>query len=144
MTDQQAFLGLSAELTGFGVFDLAATGLTDLYFETVTANIGPDTRCRLYDIWRDIEALPTGDRVQAVADRIMAAPVLADAARRIIALWYVGSWYAALPGGSSVLTPASYVEGLMWKAIGAHPMGAKPQGYGAWVTPPPTVTGESR
>ncbi len=35
-----------------------------------------------------------------------------------------------------VVSAAAYTEGLMWRAIGAHPSGAKAQGYGSWAAPP--------
>ncbi|GAA2921231.1 hypothetical protein [Streptomyces enissocaesilis] len=35
-----------------------------------------------------------------------------------------------------VVSPAAYTEGLLWRAIGAHPSGAKAPGYGSWANPP--------
>lgn len=35
-----------------------------------------------------------------------------------------------------VVSPAAYTEGLLWRAIGAHPSGTKAPGYGSWVQPP--------
>ncbi|MET8565110.1 hypothetical protein ABZV75_32805 [Streptomyces flaveolus] len=35
-----------------------------------------------------------------------------------------------------VVSPDAYTEGLLWRAIGAHPTGAKAPGYGSWVNPP--------
>ena len=37
---------------------------------------------------------------------------------------------------SYVVSPAAYTEGLLWRAIGAHPSGAKAPGYGSWAVPP--------
>jgi hypothetical protein len=37
---------------------------------------------------------------------------------------------------SYVVSPAAYTEGLLWRAIGAHPAGAKAPGYGSWAQPP--------
>jgi hypothetical protein len=37
---------------------------------------------------------------------------------------------------SFVVCPAAYTEGLLWRAIGAHPAGAKAPGYGSWAAPP--------
>ena len=37
---------------------------------------------------------------------------------------------------SYVVSPAAYTEGLLWRAIGAHPSGAKAPGYGSWAIPP--------
>ena len=35
-----------------------------------------------------------------------------------------------------VVSSASYAEGLLWRAIGPHPAGAKAPGYGSWALPP--------
>ncbi|MGQ4488536.1 hypothetical protein ACN6LM_006004 [Streptomyces sp. SAS_281] len=35
-----------------------------------------------------------------------------------------------------VVSPDAYTEGLLWRAIGAHPSGARAPGYGSWATPP--------
>jgi hypothetical protein len=35
-----------------------------------------------------------------------------------------------------VVSPDAYTEGLLWRAVGAHPSGAKAPGYGSWVNPP--------
>ncbi|MGC4947081.1 hypothetical protein ACLQ2N_12900 [Streptomyces sp. DT224] len=35
-----------------------------------------------------------------------------------------------------VVSPDAYTEGLLWRAIGAHPAGAKAPGYGSWASPP--------
>lgn len=35
-----------------------------------------------------------------------------------------------------VVSSEAYTEGLLWRAIGAHPSGAKAPGYGSWVNPP--------
>lgn len=37
---------------------------------------------------------------------------------------------------SFVVSAAAYTEGLLWRAIGAHPSGAKAPGYGSWAVPP--------
>ena len=35
-----------------------------------------------------------------------------------------------------VVSSAAYAEGLLWRAIGAHPGGVKAPGYGSWALPP--------
>jgi hypothetical protein len=35
-----------------------------------------------------------------------------------------------------VVSPTAYTEGLLWRAIGAQPSGAKAPGYGSWAEPP--------
>ena len=143
MTDEAAFLDLSVELTGFGMFDLVATGLADAHYGRVVEDADPPTLLNLLTVWRDIARhVPPDQSAAAVAARIMADPTLARAAQQIIALWYVGSWYSQPPSVSSVVSAEAYVEGLMWKAMESHPMAAKPQGYGAWSLPPPTMTAD--
>ena len=65
----------------------------------------------------------------------------------MIVLWYLGQW-DQLPSdwrdrhGASPLDVAARVSadafraGLVWRAIGAHPTGAEPPGFGSWATPP--------
>jgi hypothetical protein len=89
------------------------------------------------------EAIRTG-RLQAL---VMDDPDLGPLARNVIALWYLGQWNA-LPNdwrnrnGASprdvprVISADAYAAGLVWTAAGAHPMGAKPPGYGSWANPP--------
>jgi hypothetical protein len=68
-------------------------------------------------------------------------------ARNLIKLWYTGNWnqlpddwrktFGVLAGDSDqVVSVHSYQEGLVWPLIGAHPQGAKQQGFGAWAHPP--------
>ena len=38
-----------------------------------------------------------------------------------------------------VVSPQSYTEGLVWKAIHTHPPAAKQPGYGSWALPPVTT-----
>jgi hypothetical protein len=139
VADKAAFLALSSELTGFDRFDLVATGLVDAYLAIAINHIGPETWQHLFVVWKDIAGLPPEHRVTEVSHRIMSQGRLADVAKRIIALWYVGGWYSAPPAGFHTVSSAAYVEGLVWKAMRTHPMGAKPQGYAAWTTNPPSA-----
>ena len=89
------------------------------------------------------KAIRTG-RLEAL---VMDDPDLGPLARNVIALWYLGQWNA-LPNdwrnrhGASprdvprVISADAYAAGLVWTAAGAHPMGAKPPGYGSWANPP--------
>lgn len=51
-------------------------------------------------------------------------------ARRLIRLWYTGHWDGAM------VSAAAYRAGLLWRAIGVSPPGARPPGYGSWSLPP--------
>ncbi|MGW3913337.1 hypothetical protein ACWEBX_17740, partial [Streptomyces sp. NPDC005070] len=84
---------------------------------------------------------------RALRHRIFGDDRLGPVARNVIKLWYAGMWYA-LPaewtdrygaraaGETSTVTAAAYQEGLLWRAIGANPPGAKAPGYGSWAQPP--------
>ena len=83
--------------------------------------------------------------------RMVRETLLADAdfgplCRSLMQLWYLGQW-TPLPQDwvrrnglrdadvAKILSKRSYLEGLAWDAIGAHPMGGKQQGFGAWALP---------
>jgi hypothetical protein len=112
MDDFDAFLAASARLTGFDPPALLGTGCAEAYWETVRAD-APEPA---------VEALLKGEESPA------------DAA--VIELWYLGVWRGLMGTDNRVVSPRAYREGLVWTAIGAHPMGAKQQGYGAWALPP--------
>ncbi|HKR23840.1 MAG TPA: hypothetical protein VJS15_01145 [Allosphingosinicella sp.] len=132
------FYLFASELTGFDRFDLEATGQGEAYLKCVRANADADMLESLFQVWAIIEAeVPPEKRAAAIAKRIMAVDGLREVAQGILMLWYTGSWYEVATGASSTLSGSAYVEGLMWKAIGSHPMAAKPQGYAAWTLPPP-------
>lgn len=71
-----------------------------------------------------------------VRQRIFDDATLGPLARNLIQLWYLGQW------GFPVISAQAYQEGLVWKAIGAHPQGAKQQGFGTWSSPPPAYKGQ--
>lgn len=129
-----AFYNLSAALTGFERFDLVGTGLGPTYLKQVPA---PDLDA-LLSRWESIlkeypDAHP--DQTSRLADLVQ-SPKLGSTAKQIILLWYTGSWYPTDGSKPYVISGDAYVEGLMWRAIDAHPMAAKPQGFGAWALPP--------
>jgi hypothetical protein len=151
----EGFLELSRCLTGFGRVQLIGTGLTATYLRTLDAILPGGVLDELLDAFR---RLPAGtdrdgtdrdgtDRDTAVEATILADPRLGPVARNIILLWYRGTW-SALPAewraayGASpldtdhVVSAESYQGGLQWVAAGAHPAGARQQGYGAWAVAP--------
>jgi hypothetical protein len=71
-------------------------------------------------------------------------------ARRVMILWYCGSWTAlpdawhAIHGASPadtdhVVSAEAYQAGLQWVTVGAHPAGARQQGFGAWAQAPAEI-----
>jgi hypothetical protein len=139
------FLEMSALLTGFGRVQLLGTGLTDSYLHAIEAVLPEGVLGELLDAFG---RLPTGaDREAAIGPAILGNPKLGPVARNVILMWYRGTW-TALPEawrsayGTSpldtdhVLSAEAYQAGLQWVAAGAHPAGARQQGYGAWAVAP--------
>jgi hypothetical protein len=135
----QPFLRFSASVTAFSEFDLLGTGQAEAFLETVQDQVGKETLRGLLDACG-----PLGEDLGLLA-------------KSIIKLWYAGIWYEPEGTGADagqrgvprqrrpdqdgreapfVVSSAAYAEGLLWRAIGAHPSGAKAPGYGSWALPP--------
>lgn len=82
--------------------------------------------------------------------KILQDPTWGPVARRVMILWYRGSWTAlpdawhAIHGASPadtdhVVSAEAYQAGLQWIAAGAHPAGGRQQGFGAWAQAPTEV-----
>jgi hypothetical protein len=152
MTDDvrfQRFLALSAELTAFKIFELNGTGVAQDYMKTVEEIVGTATLDAMLDLHAGLPRQgPNGlDRKGVVSRELLGHAKVGPVARNLMKLWYTGTWnrlptawserYGPAPRDRTfVVSPASYIEGLMWKAIGAHPAGAKGPGYGSWRHPP--------
>jgi hypothetical protein len=149
-TDYQAFLQLSAVLTDFSEFRLCGTGQAQLYYSTAVEIAGQSVVSELVQAFQQIRSEAHGNAEsleKGLRGSILSDEKLGPIARNIIKLWYVGTWYQ-LPGSwherfgmtgedrTFIPSPSSYVEGLLWPAIGAHPPGAKAPGYGTWTDPP--------
>ncbi len=94
-----------------------------------------------------VDEYPPDERERGVRSVVLADPVLGPFARAVLLLWYTAIWYppdddwSALCAGrpqdtEPIALGFAYTEGLVWKAIGAHPMTAKPTGFGTWSLPP--------
>ncbi|MDJ0598857.1 MAG: hypothetical protein QNJ37_08470 [Crocosphaera sp.] len=130
------FLDLSVVLTGFSRIDLQGTGQATLYFDTVRAIVGGEIFAELLDTFNT-------DGVDAVLDSGKFSPI----SRNILKLWYMATWeelpmvwrerYGIKQNDSTLIAnPYAYPEGLVWKAIGVNPPGAKAPGYATWSYPP--------
>ncbi len=155
MTQEKApveFLDLSVTLTGYKTVDLQGTGLVDFYWTQLGDLAGDDIRSRLMAAWDRARGSVRGNGVRldrAVRREIMSDAVLGPVGRNLVKLWYLGQW-DALPTSwwaehgpadpqsnqDQIPSPAAYREGLVWDAIGAHPQGAKQEGFGTWQFPP--------
>lgn len=144
------FLAVSEALTGYDRAELEATGLVEVYFDTLTGILGGAVVGDLLTAWGAVVCEASGDEDAMLAGfktRVLDDPKLGPVARNLTVLWYLGQWnqmpgdWRSTQGASArdlthVVSAAAYREGLVWNAIGAHPMGAKQQGYGAWALPP--------
>jgi hypothetical protein len=140
-----SFVALSAALTAFREAELWGTGQVERYLDELIATVGDAIVARLLTTAE--EALRAPDPTAALRELVMDDRDLGPVARNVIVLWYLGQWNA-LPNawrnrnGASprdvarVISADAYASGLVWKAIGAHPMGANPPGYGSWANPP--------
>ncbi|MGZ4519860.1 MAG: hypothetical protein ACXVXP_10020 [Mycobacteriaceae bacterium] len=145
-----AFLSLSATLTGYTQFRLLGTGQADMYLEATRSAVGDDILDQLLTTFANVHKQAGGDG--DALDRGLRATVLSDdklgpVARNVIKMWFVGTWYELpqewrdlyserQPVSTRVVSAASYTEGLLWPTIGANPPGAKAQGFASWVGPP--------
>jgi hypothetical protein len=161
----KSFLQLSADLTAFDKTDLLGTGLAHRYLAKVRAACGDEVVTALLEAHRAARADASDDARshngalpdralperslldRALRHRIFSDDRLGPVARNVIKLWYAGMWYGLPPewtdryganaaAETSTITAASYQEGLLWRAIGANPPGAKAPGYGSWAAPP--------
>ncbi|ARF53417.1 hypothetical protein [Streptomyces gilvosporeus] len=161
----EEFLSLSVDLTAFEETALLGTGLARPYLATVRAACGDEVVTALLDAHRAARAHAAVDARghdralpdpalldRALLDRALRHRIFSDdrigpVARNVIKLWYAGTWYPLPPewidcygartaAETPAVTAAAYQEGLLWRAIGANPPGAKAPGYGSWAQPP--------
>jgi hypothetical protein len=146
----ERFLAFSAEVTAFSIFDLQGTGQAEAYLSAVRDVVGEEVLGELLDAYgraADESADDPAARAGLLYRDIFSSEKLGPIARNIIKLWYVGVWYELPPEWTEsfgvleknvtfVVSPAAYTEGLLWRAIGANPPGAKAPGYGSWSAPP--------
>lgn len=145
-----SFLAFSAEVTAFTAFELRGTGQAEAYLDTVRTVVGEPLLADLlntYDGLAAATATPPADRQALLRREIFGSERLGPVARAIVKLWYLGVWFGLPEAWSEaygpaphnvtfVVSPAAFVEGLLWPAIGAHPPGAKAPGFGSWAEPP--------
>lgn len=137
----RAFVELSEALTGYPQVDLFGTGLVEFNWATLLEQAGEAPANELLAAWE--RAKQAGDLDEGLRTEILSDPSLGPIARNLIRLWYLGQW-GYQPGDTFIPSGESYVQGLVWNAIGAHPMAAKQQGFGSWSLPPSEVDGVSR
>jgi hypothetical protein len=142
---RQLFVDMSAALTGFSSLQLHGTGMVTGYLDEVDAILPAALVDGL------LAAFPrpgdTADKVEPGAvDTLLEHPSWGPPAQAITILWYCGKWTqlpdawrlehgAAARDSDHIVSAAAYQAGLQWVAAGAHPVGARQQGFGSWSFP---------
>lgn len=157
----ERFIELSVILTGFGRVELTGTGLAGTYLRAIDAALPAGVADDLLDalgkraaparapipVPAPAPAPGQPGRDVAAVGAVLDDPRLGPVARNLIVLWYCGTWtalpdewraaYGSSPGDvTRVVSAAAYQGGLQWAAAGAHPAGARQQGFGAWSSAP--------
>jgi len=147
---EETFRKMSATLTGFSEADIQGTGLTDAYAEAIQHNLTEALYVELLTLFTTIEAeTKTPEALnQQLRHQVFASPKFGPMARNIMMLWYTGTWssmptdwvttYGPIGSNQScIISSQSYLNGLVWDAVGAHPMGGKQEGFASWSFDPP-------
>lgn len=146
----ELFLSFSVTLTGFSEAELWSTGMVNTYYGLIPSIVGSRMFGDLMTRWRDTYIRGQGDERlldELVTTQIFEDPKFGPLARNLAALWYLGMWnqlpaeWRNVHGAwandmTFVVSPQSYTEALVWKAIHTHPPAAKQPGYGSWALPP--------
>ena len=146
----ELFVSLSVTLTGFSAAELWSTGMVRTYYALVPSIVGDGVFGKFLSRWRDTYIRGQGDEAlldDLVTTQIFEDPEFGPLARNVAALWYLGMWNqlpaewrnvhgARANDTTFVVSPQSYTEALVWKAIHSHPPAAKQPGYGSWALPP--------
>ena len=145
------FVELSNLLSGFESVELWGTGMVEAYYDEVNLIIGEREMGKLLGAFTEL-GNSQQEREGQIESQILNSDRYGPVARNIIRLWYLGAWqqlpreWRNLYGATSfdtdhIVSAKSYQESLVWIAGGAHPMGAKQQGFGAWAKKPEAESG---
>ncbi len=143
----ELFLSLSVALTGFDRAELQSTGMVDTYQATVLSVVGDDAFGDLLTAWHEILHHSEKKQDEELHKLLKDDPYLGPVAQNLGYLWYTGSWQqlpwawrnahgAQATDVSRIVSKEAYVEGLVWRAMGTHPQGAKQPGFGSWAMKP--------
>ncbi len=138
------FESLSIILTGFSKADIESTGLLQTYFDTIENELGAAHFENLLSTFQKIKINnseePSSSESRQITD-LMDNPEFKHHIGQVIQLWYLGEWVVSPYSDLNyIVSSKSYLEGLVWKAIAAHPMGGKQPGYATWGFPPQTFS----
>ena len=141
MPGATVFRTLSAALTGFdeNELDIAIAG----EFEQRIAHAFPDTPSnkrgkRAYsDLMAAFGAIANSPNLKtALQGMLDANPSLSTVVSRIVLLWYMSQFVRDDGSTDAPQSEAQYKAGLVWRAIGAVPLGYSDRKLGYWGDPP--------
>ena len=144
------FYSLSTVLTGYNSVKLFGTGQGGFYFKSLNHILGKKLVTELLDAYQALE-IKTNDINTSVNSHLLLHKKWGPVCKNIIKMWYMGNWYqmptrwrenyvSSTLDTSKVLSSNSYIEGLVWKAMGQHPKSAKQPGYATWSFAPQPLT----
>ena len=143
----KTFEALSIVLTGFSKSDLVGTGMLDFYFSVFQKEVGSAS---VEDLLSAFESLAISnpesisEEEESRVEQLLQEEAFAHITKQLIQLWYLGEWIVAQYSSDNyIISSNAYLQGLVWKAIGAHPMGGKQPGFGTWGYAPLTFTSEN-
>jgi len=130
------FLDISVFLTGFNKMELLGTGMLETYFNVV---MNMNNVALVESFLAESEKILAKNQGNTekinneILHKLMPDSLYNGLAKNIITMWYMGNWM------NTVISPQSYVQGLIWGVAETHPPGAKQPGYASWSTAPKTV-----
>lgn len=144
------FYDLSKNLTGFNLVKLYGTGQGEFYLQTLRKILGEPFVSELLNVYYNCLHPPQKEGLSMYnyyEEDLIKSERYGPVCQNIIKMWYLGNWtrmsdewratYIASEGDvNKVLSKNSYIEGLVWKAMGKHPKSAKQPGYGTWAFDP--------
>ncbi len=149
-TTMENFVGLSAVLTGFSQEIIAPTldpvDIKSEYLKKFQDEILKESKDShlVSQILEQFSTLKNaGKSDQEIGEAMLSDQNTQDfvmACRKLIFMWYSGAWPTisndGLSTSSELLSSKSYVSGLAWQVMQAHPMGDSKYRYGYWETAP--------
>jgi len=128
------FLAISIPLIGFSELELLGTGMLETYHNVVINQNAPAVTAGFFAASAAILAdYPPAQWHAQIAAQLVPDSLFGGLAQNIITMWYMGSW------GNTIISPQTYVQGLVWGVAGTHPPGARQPGYGSWSRLPLSV-----
>ena len=137
------FVALSAVLTGVQKVQLFGTGQAQAYLATLEKILPAALLDELLERFQALSEVEDDHIEKEVENQILTDTRLGALAQNIILMWYRGVWqqlpedwranFGSFPEDENhLISGAAYQAGLQWEIAGAHPIGARHQGYASW------------